>query len=75
MRGRQIGLVIEEVLKTGIPPENIVVVDGHSSDGTDEVARKMGVYVVYQDGDGKADAVKKGLSLVKTRYVAIIDDD
>ncbi|MEM0261535.1 MAG: glycosyltransferase family 2 protein [Nitrososphaerota archaeon] len=70
-----IGLVIEEVLKMGIPPENVVVVDGHSSDGTDEIARKMGVFVVYQDGAGKADAVRKGLSLVKTRYAVIIDGD
>lgn len=72
---KSIGMVLKELFETGIPLENILVVDGHSNDGTDVIAREMGVKVVYQDGDGKADAVKKGLSLVKTKYAVIMDGD
>lgn len=67
--------VLNELFEVPIPRERIIIVDGHSTDGTDKIARKLGVKVVYQNGKGKADAVKEGLSLVETKYAVIMDGD
>jgi len=68
-----IGDVIDELHSYGIT--NILVVDGHSDDGTDRIAREKGARVVYQPGRGKADAVRHGLSLADTEYVLVMDGD
>lgn len=70
-----IGDVIDEILSIGIPKGNIIVVDGHSIDRTVEIARSKGARVVYQDGKGKADAVRKGISIADTEYILLIDGD
>ncbi|BEP18353.1 hypothetical protein PYJP_17050 [Pyrofollis japonicus] len=70
-----IGLVIDELLKVGVPRDKIIVIDGHSTDNTREIASSKGVMVVEQDGNGKADAVRKGISLTKTQYILVIDGD
>ncbi len=54
---------------------DIIVVDGHSTDGTVNVARRHGVLVVEQPGDGKADAVFYGLRFVKKPYAVVMDGD
>lgn len=54
---------------------DIIVVDGHSTDGTVNIARRHGVFVVEQPGDGKADAVFYGLRLVKKPYAVVMDGD
>ncbi len=38
----------------------VLVVDGRSTDGTDEIARDMGADVIYQRGRGYGDALKTG---------------
>ncbi len=68
-----IGDVIDELRAHGIT--NVIVVDGHSDDGTDEIARSKGVEVVYQPGKGKADAVRYGIALANTEYVLVMDGD
>ncbi len=70
-----IGKVLDELLKVGIPAKNIIVVDGHSTDRTREIASSYNVKVVLQRGRGKADAVKQGIELSATPFVAIIDGD
>ncbi len=70
-----IGRVIDEVLETGIPHSNIIVVDGGSTDGTVEIAKSKGVCVVPQEGKGKALAIKTGLKYVGTPYVVVMDGD
>jgi dolichol-phosphate mannosyltransferase len=72
---RAIGRVLEEVLALGIPRENVVVVDGGSTDGTVEVASSYGVVVLPQEGRGKADAIRTGLRYVGTPYVVVMDGD
>jgi dolichol-phosphate mannosyltransferase len=72
---RAIGRVLEEVLALGIPRENVVVVDGGSTDGTVEVASSYGVAVLPQEGRGKADAVRTALKYVRTPYVVVMDGD
>lgn len=72
---KAIGKVLEEVLAIGVPRENVIVVDGGSTDGTADVARSYGIIVVRQDGRGKADAVRTGLRYAKTPYVLVMDGD
>ncbi|MEM0273315.1 MAG: glycosyltransferase [Sulfolobales archaeon] len=70
-----IGLVIDEVLSIGIPKDNILVVDGGSTDGTVDVVRSKDVKLVMQEGRGKASAIATALKYVKTPYVAVLDGD
>ncbi len=55
----------------------ILVVDGNSTDGTVDVAKRLGLDVVFQDGRGKGDAIAKALKSLKAdpRYVVFIDAD
>ncbi|MEM2007116.1 MAG: glycosyltransferase family 2 protein [Sulfolobales archaeon] len=68
-----IGLVVRELVSEGY--RNVLVVDGHSTDRTAEVARKADATVIYQEGKGKADAVRTGLKYVRTPYVVVMDGD
>ena len=68
-----IGKVIDELREYGY--NNILVVDGHSDDGTVEIAREKGAYVILQEGRGKADAIRTAIRHVKTPYVVVMDGD
>ena len=47
----------------------MLVVDGHSTDGTDKIAREMGAAVIYQRGRGYGNALKTGFfSCTKTAF-------
>ena len=72
---KAVGFVLNEIISTGLHQENIIVVDGGSKDRTVEIAKSIGVTVVFQRGKGKADAVKTGLELVKTPYLLVMDGD
>ncbi|MEM2046206.1 MAG: glycosyltransferase family 2 protein [Candidatus Bathyarchaeia archaeon] len=68
-----IGLLIDELRREGY--SNILVVDGYSRDGTDEIARSKGVLVVYQHGLGKTGALKTAIEHVATPYILVMDGD
>ncbi len=70
-----IGLVIDEITSVGVPRDRILVVDGHSNDGTDEIAQSKGVRVIYQKGRGKADAIRTALEAVDSEYILLMDGD
>ncbi len=59
--------------------DHVLVVDGHSEDGTRELAREAGARVVKQsgrgEGSGKGEAVREGLRLVERPYVLMLDGD
>ena len=48
----------------------VLIVDGHSVDGTDEIARDMGADVIYQRGKGYGDALKTGFFYARKRLDA-----
>jgi glycosyltransferase involved in cell wall biosynthesis len=48
----------------------VLVVDGHSIDGTDEIAKDMGADVIYQRGRGYGDALKTGFFHARKRLDA-----
>jgi len=70
-----IGKVLDEVISVGVPKENILVVDGGSTDDTIEIARSKGIRVIMQEGKGKADAIKTASKYIKTPYTLFMDGD
>lgn len=56
-----IGLVLDGVFKVMEPYDcKVLVVDGHSDDGTVKVAKDMGASVIFQRQSGYGDALKRG---------------
>jgi dolichol-phosphate mannosyltransferase len=55
--------------------ENVLVVDGHSTDGTREVAHEHGARVIEQSGTGKGQAVREGLEHIDAPVVLMADAD
>lgn len=53
----------------------IIVVDGHSEDGTWEVASKSGAEVILQNGEGKGMALQTAFKKIKGEVYVIIDGD
>jgi len=55
----------------------VLLVDGHSTDGTVEIAKKLqpGVKVLYQPGKGKGDALKYGIKHASGEIVVTLDAD
>lgn len=72
-----IGDVVDGFHEHGL--RNVLVVDGHSTDDTREIARDHGARVVEQSGagrgSGKGEAVREGVGLVDTPYVLMLDGD
>lgn len=54
---------------------NILVIDGHSTDGTVKIAESEGAQVVIQSGKGKGQAVNQAFQVIKSKYVVMIDGD
>lgn len=53
----------------------IIVIDGGSSDGTAQIARRMGATVLSCERKGNGAAFKAGLAKTNAKYVASIDGD
>lgn len=57
----------------------MLVVDGHSTDGTDEIARSIGANVIYQQGRGYGNALKTGFyharKRLNARVIVMMDAD
>lgn len=69
-----IGQVIDEIKQEGY--QNILVIDGYSSDNTIEIIKtKIGVKFVQQHGKGKTGAVKTAIENIYTPFLLLIDGD
>lgn len=53
----------------------IIVVDGHSTDASLEIARNAGAIAVSDHGQGKGDGIKMGLNKAKGDVVILMDAD
>ncbi len=65
--------VIREFQKLGY--DNILVVDGHSTDKTVEKAKAAGAKIFIQSGSGKGQALKEIFGHIKEKYILLIDGD
>ena len=70
-----IGKTIDELLELGINKNQIIVIDGYSTDKTVEIAKSKGVKVIFQEGKGKADAIITAIKRVNTDYMLVMDGD
>jgi dolichol-phosphate mannosyltransferase len=68
-----VGDVVEGFRERGY--RNLLVVDGHSEDGTAEIAREAGARIVQQTGTGKGAAVRQGIREIDAEYVLMLDGD
>lgn len=67
-----IGAVLEQIRHM---TEDLIVVDGHSSDNTVLIARQYGARVVQDNRRGKGDAVRVGLTHARYPITVFIDAD
>ncbi len=65
--------VVERCRKQGF--ENVLVIDGGSTDGTPDLAREAGARVREQSGSGKGQAVREGVAAADRPYVLMLDGD
>ena len=65
--------IIKEFKSLGF--SDILVIDGHSTDGTVGKAKNAGARVVIQSGTGKGQAVSQAFRLITSKYVVMIDGD
>lgn len=54
---------------------NILVIDGHSTDKTVELAKAQGAKIVVQSGKGKGQALQEAFRLIDSDYIVMIDGD
>ena len=55
--------------------DEVLVVDGHSKDGTGRIAREKGVRVVLDHGRGKGDGIRVGIKEAQGDILVFIDAD
>jgi dolichol-phosphate mannosyltransferase len=69
-----IGEVVDDFRDEGF--EDVLVIDGESTDGTPEIASEHGARVVTQSGDGKGQAVREAVEEhIDNEYVLMLDGD
>ncbi|MFC7080234.1 S-layer glycoprotein N-glycosyltransferase AglJ [Halorussus caseinilyticus] len=71
--GETIGEVIDGFTSRGF--ENVLVIDGNSTDGTPDVARDHGARVIQQSGNGKGQAIREAIEHIDAEYVLMLDGD
>jgi len=57
--------------------DEVIIVDGHSTDRTVQVARQLrpGVKILYQQKEGKGDALKQGFEASEGEVIVTLDGD
>lgn len=67
---------IAEVIR-GVKPhgDEILVIDGHSTDRTREIAEAQGVAVHLDGGRGKGDGIRKAIEVATGKAIVFIDAD
>jgi dolichol-phosphate mannosyltransferase len=67
--------VAEVLTKAGPHADELLVIDGHSTDRTAEIATELGARVVQDQGRGKGAAMRQGLGEATGEIVVFVDAD
>ena len=72
-----VGETVDAILSQTRPPDEVLVVDDGSTDGTVELLREFGseIRIVSQPNGGHASAFNRGFEEARCEYVAICDAD
>lgn len=73
--GHRIANALRALRLQTIPAYEILVVDGHSEDGTAEIARSLGARVVFEEHGTRAGACQVGVEAAHGEFVAFTDAD
>lgn len=71
----KIGKCLESVLNQSIRPYEVIVVDGHSTDGTPDVVKGFPVKLVFEDYHTRAGALQMGVDEALGEFIAFTDAD
>lgn len=79
-RRDHIGKTLDTILKSGIPPKEVIIVDNESTDGTYQfceqyIKNRPNVTLLRETFPGAAAARNKGLKSCKTEWVYFFDSD
>jgi len=66
---------VEDLIRAGLPRQQILVVDDGSTDGTHLLLETLGVRFHRIPNMGKVSAINFGIHRVQTPYVLLLDDD
>lgn len=68
---------LDSVLGQTVPPDQVIVIDDGSTDGTDAILRGYGnrIEVIAQENGGKSRALNRAMPQVRGHYTWIFDDD
>lgn len=55
--------------------DEVLLIDGHSTDGTPDLAAALGIEVIKDNGLGKGDALRLGLERARNEFVVMLDAD
>lgn len=77
---KYVGKAIESILNQTYQNIELIIVDGHSNDGTEKILNKYTdidnrIQIVYDEGKGIGAALKLGCELAKGEYIARMDSD
>jgi glycosyltransferase involved in cell wall biosynthesis len=67
--------ITEVAVRVRAYTSDIVVVDGHSPDGTAEIARSLGARVIFDHGKGKGEALRSVIPYLDREITVFIDSD
>ncbi|MCX6694335.1 MAG: S-layer glycoprotein N-glycosyltransferase AglJ [Methanomicrobiales archaeon] len=65
--------LVHEFRSLGYP--HVLVIDGHSTDGTVALAEEAGAEVIVQTGRGKGTAVAEALAVIPEPFILMLDGD
>ncbi len=73
--GEVLRSIPHDLLRSLVVDLRVLVVDGHSTDRTREIAESLGAEVIVQPGSGKGDAVRHGIRVGEGAMILVLDAD
>ena len=66
---------LDSISRQTLSPDAVIVVDGHSTDDTVEIAKQFECQIYYEDGGSRAAACNVGIAHSTGDIIAFIDAD